>query len=81
MMFAPLLAQFTTKAASIAQALTRAALATENQHLTAAGWTVMILCVGMVCGLSAFCFYRVLRETRPSEHHHAPLEIDTQDAD
>ncbi len=53
----------------------------QQQGLTAAGWTVMIGCVGLVCGLAAFCFYRILREPRPSEHHHAPLEIDTGDTD
>jgi hypothetical protein len=31
--------------------------------------------------LCAFCFWRILRESTPSEHHHAPLDINTRDAD
>ncbi len=54
-------------------------LLAQNQGLTAAGWTMMIGCIGFVCGLCAFCFYRLLHEPRPSEHHHAPLDIDTRD--
>ena len=55
-----------------------AALA-QQQGLSAAGWTVMILCIVLVCTLVTFCYYRVLREPRPSQHHHAPLDIDTKD--
>ena len=53
----------------------------QHQALTPSGWTVMIACIGLVCGLVVFCFYRILREPRPSEHHHAPLDIDTHDRD
>ena len=49
--------------------------------LNAGGWVVMVVCVGLVCGLTAFCFYHVLSESEPSEHHHAPLDIDTRDLD
>ena len=52
---------------------------TQSQGLTAGGWTVMIVCIGFVCGLMAFCFSRILRGPKPSEHHHAPLNIDTRD--
>ena len=53
----------------------------QHQGLTVGGWVVMIGCVTLVCGLMAFCFYRILGEPRPSEHHHAPLDIDTHDRD
>ena len=53
----------------------------QSQGLNTAGWTVMIGCIGLVCGLVVFCFSRILREPKPSEHHHAPLDIDTRDGD
>ena len=56
-------------------------LLAQNQGLTTAGWIVMVSCIALVCGLCAFCFYRILREPRPSEHLHAPLDIDTHDRD
>lgn len=49
--------------------------------MTPAGWLVMLLSVGFVLGLTVFCFYRVLRTPKSIEHMHAPLEIDTRDAD
>ena len=49
--------------------------------MTPAGWIVMILSVGFVLGLTTFCFHRVLRTSKATEHMHAPLEIDTHDAD
>jgi hypothetical protein len=48
--------------------------------MTAAGWTIMIVSVGSVLTLTAFCFYRVL--TLPAmelEDIKAPLDIDTGD--
>lgn len=53
----------------------------QQTGLTTGGWTVMILCVGLVTSLMLYCYYRILSEPRPSEHHHAPLEIDTHDSD
>jgi hypothetical protein len=47
--------------------------------MTAAGWTLMLLSVGFVLALTAFCFYQVLRSSDPREHMHAPLEIDTHE--
>lgn len=61
--------------------MTCAGLLGQSEGLNAAGWTVMVVCIGLVCGLCAFCYYRLLREPTPSEHHHAPLEIDTHDRD
>lgn len=56
--------------------------AAEGQTvLTAQGALVMVICVGLVLGLFVFCMQRILRDKKPSEHHHAPLEIDTHDTD
>jgi len=51
----------------------------QHPGLTPAGWTLLIFCVGMVIGLLTFCYYMLLREPNPSERHHGPLDIDTQD--
>lgn len=53
----------------------------QNGGLTTTGAIVMIGCIASVIALMVYCYYRVLREPRPSEHHHAPLDIDTQDTD
>jgi ABC-type nickel/cobalt efflux system permease component RcnA len=53
--------------------------ATDQVTLTPAGATIMTVSVLLVLGLCAFCFWRILREPAPSEHHHAPLDIDTHD--
>jgi hypothetical protein len=48
--------------------------------MNAAGWTIMIVSVGSVLALTAFCFYRVL--TLPAmelDELKAPLDIDTGD--
>ena len=47
--------------------------------LNAGGWVMLIGCVGMVCTLCAFCFWKIMTEPKPSERHHAPLDIDTHD--
>jgi len=47
--------------------------------LEPSGAVVMIVSISVVVGLTTFCLYRILREKRPAEHHHAPLDIDTQD--
>ena len=49
--------------------------------LTSSGMTLMVLCVGFVLALCAFCFWHILRDSAPSDRHHAPLDIDTHDAD
>jgi ABC-type nickel/cobalt efflux system permease component RcnA len=43
--------------------------------LTATGAVIMGISVLLVLGLTAFCFWRILREPSPSEHHHAPLYV------
>ena len=59
----------------------RIALFAPNQGLTAGGWIMMVGCITLVFGLCTFCIWRILREPAPSEHLHAPLDIDTQDHD
>lgn len=54
-------------------------LLSQAPGLSSSGLIVMVACVGGVCGLMAFCYYRLLRQPRPSQHHHAPLDIDTHD--
>ncbi len=58
-----------------------ATLIAQPEGLNASGWMLMLLCIGLVTLLMVFCYYRILREPRPSEHHHAPLEIDTRDTE
>lgn len=53
----------------------------QPEGLNASGWTLMLLCITLVVTLMAFCYYRILREPRPSERHHAPLDIDTRDTE
>jgi len=49
--------------------------------MTPAGWILMLTSCGAVLSLMVFCYYRVLTTPRTTEHIHAPLEIDTHDAD
>ncbi len=56
-------------------------LAATAPGLTPAGWALMLGCIGLVCGLAVVCYTLILREPEPSEHHHAPLDIDTRDDD
>lgn len=55
--------------------------ATEAGGLTPAGAVIMTASILLVLGLTVFCMARILREPRPEEHHHAPLDIDTHDTD
>jgi hypothetical protein len=55
--------------------------ASEQVSLSFAGAVMMTLCVGLVLGLNIFCLTRILRPAKPSQHHHAPQEIDTHDLD
>jgi hypothetical protein len=48
--------------------------------LTVGGAIIMVLSILLVLGLTVFCLARILGEKRPAEHHHAPLDIDTHDA-
>jgi hypothetical protein len=50
--------------------------------MNTAGWAIMIVSVGSVCALTAFCFYRVLTLPPQEEQHiHSPLDIDTGDTE
>lgn len=48
--------------------------------MTPGGWITMILSVGSVVSLFAFCLIKVLREQNPSKHLHG-MDIDPRDAD
>ena len=56
-------------------------IAPDEGGLTVTGTIIMTASVLLVLGLMVFCMTRILRETRPEEHHHAPLDIDTHDLD
>lgn len=45
------------------------------------GMVMMIASNAFVVLLTAFCFYRVLTTPGAEKHEHAPLDIDTRDAD
>ncbi len=55
------------------------ALLAQAPGLNAGGWIMLIGCIGLVCSLCAFCFWKIMTESKPSEHDHAPLDIDTHD--
>jgi hypothetical protein len=50
--------------------------------MTTAGWTIMILSVGSVCILTAYCFYKVLTiPVQDIADVRSPLDIDTGDTE
>ncbi len=49
--------------------------------MTTGGWIFMIGSLSSVICLLVFCFSRVLKKPASTEHMHAPLDIDTHDAD
>ena len=53
----------------------------ESTGLTTAGTIVMVASIGLVLALAGFCMVRLLGESKPEQHHHAPLDIDTEDLD
>ena len=55
--------------------------ATGGVGLTTGGLVVMTVSVVLVLGLMIFCMSQILGEKSPTEHHHAPLDIDTRDRD
>lgn len=57
----------------LAQAASR-----ESYKLSPGGWVIMILSVGFVTGLLAWCIWRVLRESSPQKLH-GQLDVDTHD--
>ncbi len=62
-------------------AIVLAQTAGAEDTLTVGGAVIMTLSVVLVVGLNVFCMSRILRGQRRSEHHHAPPDIDTHDAD
>jgi heme/copper-type cytochrome/quinol oxidase subunit 2 len=53
--------------------------ADESVRLTVGGAVIMTGSIVLVVGLLIFCMSRILREPHPEEHHHAPLETETDD--
>ena len=49
--------------------------------MTSAGWIFMLVSILCVLSLVIFCFHRVLNVPHSTDHMHAPLDIDTLDAD
>jgi hypothetical protein len=47
-------------------------------RITLGGWVIMLLSVGFVTGLLAWCISRVLRESSPQKLH-SPLDTETPD--
>ncbi|MCH8966332.1 MAG: hypothetical protein IID43_01515 [Planctomycetes bacterium] len=55
--------------------------ANDQPGLTIGGMIIMVCSIGLVLALSGFCMVKILGEQKPTEHHHAPLDIDTHDLD
>jgi len=53
--------------------------AAEITGLTTGGWAMMLGSIAMVTSLCIFCIVRIFSESKPSEHHHVPLDISTDD--
>jgi hypothetical protein len=49
--------------------------------MTVGGWLLLVLSCGSVTSLVVFCFWRVLSLPAPTEDLHAPLDIDTHEAE
>jgi hypothetical protein len=47
--------------------------------MTLGGWIVMLLSVGGVTGLTAWCVYKVLTTPGSTEHLHRQVDIETPD--
>jgi hypothetical protein len=47
--------------------------------MTIGGWITMILSVGFVTLLLAWCIWKVLRTPEATRHLHVELDIDTKD--
>ena len=53
----------------------------DDAGLNLGGTLMLAMSVLLVCGLVVFCVVRIMREEAPTEHLHAPLDIDTHDTD
>ena len=47
--------------------------------LSSGGWAMMVGCLSMVIGLCVFCLWRILRDPRPGDRHHVPLDLRTEE--
>lgn len=47
--------------------------------MSTGGWITMILSVGFVTSLLAWCMWRVLTTPESTKHIHGELDIDTKD--
>lgn len=50
----------------------------ESYRLTPGGWIIMLLSVGFVTVLLAWCIWRVMRESSPQKLH-SQVDIETPD--
>ena len=53
--------------------------ASEITGLTPGGWAMMLGSIGLVTALCIFCIVRIFSESKPSDHHHVPLDIATDE--
>ena len=51
----------------------------QHQGLDTSGWIMLMGSIGLVCGMCAFCFWRIVREEKPNEYHHVPSDTDTRE--
>ncbi|MEQ8762677.1 MAG: hypothetical protein RL885_02035 [Planctomycetota bacterium] len=49
--------------------------------MNASGIAMMAISFTLVIGLVIFCITKVMSESKPTEHVHGPLDIDTKDTD
>jgi len=47
--------------------------------MSTGGWITMLLSVGFVTGLLAWCMWKVLATPEATKHLHGELDIDTKD--
>ncbi len=47
--------------------------------MTTTGWIMMLLGVGGMTGLLAWCIVKIMATKDAASHLHAPLDIDTKD--
>lgn len=47
--------------------------------MTTGGWVIMLLSVGFVTTLLAWCIWKVVTTPESARHLHSPADIDTHD--
>ena len=53
--------------------------ANDQSGLTLGGMIIMVSSILLVLALSTYCMAKILGEKKPTDDHHAPLDIDTHD--